>query len=956
MSSKYSEPEKEKAFSSIAKALSKTSGTLIPIDSAVQKAGLDRDHCWRFEEPQTDLYKPALEQLRDQIRTSTTSVTSVPKPLKFLRPHFARLKAIHAKITDATNQKLCADVISALAMTLKGDREVLKYRLLGLQDDIGAWGQEYVKHVSHELGEEWTLIADDDSLDEEGKKKKKETLLALAKTIVNYNLHHNSEVEACDLLMEIGEADLIPEFADEATFARIGLYLTSCVPYLPDPENSALLRTAQRLYLRFDKRIEALLCAIMLCDVTQIKQIFFDSKVEPGQQMQMALLLGRHQIFLDIPESKLQEQLTQLNSNSSLAAYFGTLARELDILDPKHPDDIYKAHLEPSRPGLGGGSVDSAKVNLANTFVNGFVNTGYGSEKLMGEEPTKWFYKNKEYGMLSAAASLGLINRWDVDSGLSKCDANLYSTDDFIKAGSMLAIGIISSGVNHECDPAQALLLDYLASERPTLRIGAVFGLGLAYANSKRDSVVAEVLPKLREVLQDKTASAEILGLTGLSIGLIAVGTGDADSTTAILTLLKSIPADKLTKDNQYRFLALAVGLIHLQRQNAAEKVVTEIRDLPSPFGPMAGTLVDVCAYAGTGNVLKIQELLHICSEHHEPEKEKDKAAGSAASPPSNAAAAKSAKGSSPGAASAKDGESSTNSKSEAAKSPTAAGDLSIQQAVATLGIGLIAMGEDIGSGMSARVMGMLMRYGEPAIRRAVPLALALTSISNPQLSVLETLSKFSHDMDSETASCAIFALGLVGAGTNNARLGNMLRQLAVFHARDSQSLMLVRIAQGLTHLGKGTMTLNPFHWDRQLLCPASAAALFATAFAFLDVKNTVLGPKQHYLLYALVPAIQPRHLLTFTRSEEGASEPLEQVNVSVRVGQAVDVVGQAGKPKGITGFQTQTTPVLLAHGERAELATDEWIPVSPVLEGLVILRRNPDFDKPVASSSSEKK
>ena len=40
----------------------------------------------------------------------------------------------------------------------------------------------------------------------------------------------------------------------------------------------------------------------------------------------------------------------------------------------------------------------------------------------------------------------------------------------------------------------------------------------------------------------------------------------------------------------------------------------------------------------------------------------------------------------------------------------------------------------------------------------------------------------------------------------------------------------------------------------------------------------------------------------------------------------AVDVVGQAGKPKTITGFQTHTTPVLLAYGERAELATEECI------------------------------
>ena len=47
---------------------------------------------------------------------------------------------------------------------------------------------------------------------------------------------------------------------------------------------------------------------------------------------------------------------------------------------------------------------------------------------------------------------------------------------------------------------------------------------------------------------------------------------------------------------------------------------------------------------------------------------------------------------------------------------------------------------------------------------------------------------------------------------------------------------------------------------------------------------------------------------------------------------QAVDVVGQAGKPKTITGFQTHTTPVLLAYGERAELATEECILYKSIL------------------------
>lgn len=51
-----------------------------------------------------------------------------------------------------------------------------------------------------------------------------------------------------------------------------------------------------------------------------------------------------------------------------------------------------------------------------------------------------------------------------------------------------------------------------------------------------------------------------------------------------------------------------------------------------------------------------------------------------------------------------------------------------------------------------------------------------------------------------------------------------------------------------------------------------------------------------------------------------------------------------AGRPKTITGFQTHTTPVLLSAGERAELGTEKYLPLNTVLEGVVILKPNPDY------------
>lgn len=157
------------------------------------------------------------------------------------------------------------------------------------------------------------------------------------------------------------------------------------------------------------------------------------------------------------------------------------------------------------------------------------------------------------------------------------------------------------------------------------------------------------------------------------------------------------------------------------------------------------------------------------------------------------------------------------------------------------------------------------MHYGEPVIRRSVPLALGMLSASNPVLTILDTLSRYSHDNDLQVAINAIFAMGLVGAGTNNARLAQMLRQLASYYAKEPDCLFIVRVSQvrlfpprpnvrdvdelkqGLVHMGKGTIGINPFHTDRSLMSPVAVAGLLSTIIAFTDAKGcqSILFPSR---------------------------------------------------------------------------------------------------------------
>ena len=106
-----------------------------------------------------------------------------------------------------------------------------------------------------------------------------------------------------------------------------------------------------------------------------------------------------------------------------------------------------------------------------------------------------------------------------------------------------------------------------------------------------------------------------------------------------------------------------------------------------------------------------------------------------------------------------------------------------------------------------------------------------------------------------------------------------------------------------------------------------------------LTTTFTFILDKYHWMLYYLVTAMYPRFLITL-------DEELKTHPVTVRVGQAVDVVGQAGKPRTISGFQTYQTPVRLGTTDRAELATEEYIPYAHVLEGFVILKKNPGYEK----------
>lgn len=100
----------------------------------------------------------SLSQLRLLMQTSTTSMTSVPKPLKYLRNSYDTLKSAYNRVQAKDVKKQYAEVLSVLSMAgaAPGSKECLEYCIQGNVANPGEWGHEYVRQLEMEIVDEWS--------------------------------------------------------------------------------------------------------------------------------------------------------------------------------------------------------------------------------------------------------------------------------------------------------------------------------------------------------------------------------------------------------------------------------------------------------------------------------------------------------------------------------------------------------------------------------------------------------------------------------------------------------------------------------------------------------------------------------------------------------------------------------------------------------------------------------
>jgi 26S proteasome regulatory subunit N1 len=350
-------------------------------------------------------------------------------------------------------KRLMADVMSVLGMTMaeQGSRECLKFKLQGTQVNIASWGHEYVRSLAGEISEEFNQRTLDAPADDDADV---DDLMVLVDDILPFQMQHNAEAEAVDLLLEVRQLNKLVDtpVVDERNAERVCLYLLRSAAFVADPDDlSTLFSTAYSIYKAQKKYTDALRVAIKIDDQALIAELFSaESGATDVQRLQMAHILARAHSSFTLEED---EKLNEIIGNCNLSERYLEVIRELDLGAPKSPEEVFKTSGESNGRGRGGAgangagaAVDSARANLAATFVNAFVNAGHCSDKLMlaadqagsSANSSSWLFKNKGHGMLSAAASLGMLMMWNVEEGLNHIDKFFHDGDDFVKSGACL--------------------------------------------------------------------------------------------------------------------------------------------------------------------------------------------------------------------------------------------------------------------------------------------------------------------------------------------------------------------------------------------------------------------------------------------------------------------------------------------------------------------------------------
>lgn len=120
------------------------------------------------------------------------------------------------------------------------------------EDNLGSWGHEFIRSLAGEIGQEYNarVLAGSDPDDDAAFAD----LLGMVDVIVPFNVEHNAEAEAIDLLIEVQRLKNVLKLdsIDEKNFRRVCLYLIKTADFMSDPDDYAVSNNLHMSEIRYE--------------------------------------------------------------------------------------------------------------------------------------------------------------------------------------------------------------------------------------------------------------------------------------------------------------------------------------------------------------------------------------------------------------------------------------------------------------------------------------------------------------------------------------------------------------------------------------------------------------------------------------------------------------------------------------------------------------------------------
>jgi 26S proteasome regulatory subunit N1 len=130
----------------------------------------------------------------------------------------------------------------------------------------------------------------------------------------------------------------------------------------------------------------------------------------------------------------------------------------------------------------------------------------------------------------------------------------------------------------------------------------------MAYAGRNR----SELQELLIAAVIDTNVAVEESAFAALALGLTFVGQCNEDVANAIIQTMMERSEVQLNTHTA-RYFGVGLAILFMGQQNKCEAILEAIKLIEHPIKKFIQIMVMAIAYVGSGNVLKVQDMLHEC-------------------------------------------------------------------------------------------------------------------------------------------------------------------------------------------------------------------------------------------------------------------------------------------------------------------------------------------------------